>query len=123
MTKLTPTDIFKIMQVQYHHKRLTGLEWNYFLDWFKSLLKIIFKVEAPETDFSYTIHDLENRLCVELPKFLIFEYGKILDKETNKYIKESFHINWWECQLIFKPQDFKTIEYFDNLIRIYKHQL
>lgn len=113
--KIIPEDILNIVNKPHTKPILRGLEWNNFLDWYRKLLMILFKLST----VTFEIHDLENRLCVDLTQDLCYLINVILKETDNKYIKESFYVDMWVGHLIFKP-NIEAIKYFDTLVRLYK---
>lgn len=112
---IIPEDILNIVNKPHVKLVVNGLEWSDFIDWYKKLLMILFRLNA----VTFEIHDLDNRLCVDLTQDLAYLINIILEDTDNKYIKKSFYIDMWAGHLIFKP-DLEAIKYFDTLVRLYK---
>lgn len=120
--KITPEEIFDITKYpQNKNKWVTGLLWSDFIDWYKQLIKIVFRLNSNES-ITFAISDLlTGGFCVELySQTTLNKIFDRLDKENNKYITESFGVSLWDGVLLFHPKDLESIKYFDTIVKLTK---
>lgn len=95
---------------------LKNSEWSFFIDWYSKLISFIFNLKIDKVNFV----GLENGFCVDINAYDVEKVSNKLEKETNKYILESFGFDNWNGYLYFHPRNIDTIKYFDVLLKCIK---
>lgn len=108
--------ILAICNYKGQNYRLHGPEWSFFINWYYKLISFIFNLKIEKVN----IIGLENGFCIDINAHDIEKVFNKLQKETNKYILESFGFDNWNGYLYFHPKSIDTIKYFDTIIKCIK---